>query len=577
MEERDKTNKELASESLPEVHNDAPGRKRIRHTSEILYKKGESKKITDIVIMMLSTNILPFYAEFSTFINYYESTNVPTCGVNITKEGMNFYWNRKFVDSLTDPEMLFILLHENFHLLFDHTKRSIFYNKEFANVAQDMIINQIIHDDIVKQFENTQHKKGLISIPKTHEEYVLDTDGNPILDATGNKVKNPYYEQNTAMFIPKEYEGEAIFESLYEWLRDKYDEYKEKKRSQNGGDGQDSKQDQQGGQQEGQQNQQGGQQSGQSGQGGQQDGQSGQPNQSGQSGDSSSQGDLGDGQGGGQNEQGDQEGNGNDGSCNGKGNPSKPGYGPYGRNGAEMRSLESIFDSIDKGEELTLDSHIDDDVQEDSRKSIVNDFMQRLKNRGLMTSDIEATLNKLRKSKKDYLKEIKRTISNHIIGNSKRKSITRPNRRGIEGLKGKKKYKNVINTVLDTSGSMGGDFERVLSYVFQNDIHINLIQIDTEVKEVKNIKNKRDLQKVVIKGLGGTVLQPAIDYITDETNKINRFNTLVLTDGYTDTLNFSNMHGKVLILTTAKSPNLKDPKGIAKVIYIDTKDSLHGS
>jgi predicted metal-dependent peptidase len=254
----------------------------------------------------------------------------------------------------------------------------------------------------------------------------------------------------------------------------------------------------------------------------------------------------------------------------------KPSYGKNGQNGVECQSLDSIFDSMEKGEQLTLDSHLDDDVPEGARKSIVNDFIQRLKNRGLMTSDIERMLEKLRKTKKDYLKEIKRTISHHIFGASKRKSITRPNRRGIEGIKGKKKYKNVINCILDTSGSMCGDFEKVLSFVFQNDIHINLIQIDTEVKMVENIKTKRDLQKVMIKGMGGTVLQPAIDFINNPKNKLHSYNNVILTDGYTDHLNFNDVHGKTLILTTSQPPKFNDPKGLVKCIMIDLEQSIRG-
>ena len=122
---------------------------------------------------------------------------------------------------------------------------------------------------------------------------------------------------------------------------------------------------------------------------------------------------------------------------------------------------------------------------------------------------------------------------------------------------------------------MGGDFERVLSYIFQNDIHINLIQIDTKVKAVENIKNKRDLQKMVIHGLGGTVLQPAVDYVIDPVNKISKFNTVILTDGYTDSLNFSECLHKVLILTTGTVPKYKDPKGKVKSIMIDKENSLY--
>ena len=545
---------------------------KIRHTSQILYKKGEHQKFVDLIVMMLSSNTLPFYAEFSTFMNYYESTNIPTCGVNITKAGMNFYWNRDFVDSLTEQETMFLLIHEDFHLLFDHTKRSIFYNKEFANIAQDMIINQIIHDDIVKKFKNEGGtRKNIIDIPKSHDEFIMGKDKKPILTPDGNKIPNPMYGKNTALFIPKEYKGEAIFENLYEWLREQHDDYKQRKsqqQQQGDGQGQDGQsggkpdpngQEQGGGQGQPDPNGKGQEQG--DGQGGQ-----GQPDPNGK-GKGSGKGDP--------SEQG--EGEGGQGSGERTDSFGKPTYGKNGQGGVECNSLDSIFDGLENGDEMTLDSHIEDDVQEQARKGIVNDFMQRLKNRGLMSGDIEATLNKLRKSKKDYLKEIKRTISNHIIGSSKRKSITRPNRRGIEGIKGKKKYKNVINVLLDTSGSMCGDFEKVLSYVFQNDIHINLIQIDTAVKEVQGIKSKRELQKVMIKGMGGTVLQPGIDYISKVENKISIFNTIVLTDGYTDTLNFSNIRGKSLILTTGTQPKIVDPKGIVKCIVIDVQNSLHSS
>ena len=451
---------------------------KIRHTSQILYKKGEHKKFTDLIVMMLSSNTLPYYAEFSTFINYYESTNIPTCGVNITKEGMNFYWNRDFVDSLTEQEAMFLLLHEDFHLLFDHTKRSIFYNKEFANIAQDMIINQIIHDDIIKKFKNEGgSRKDIIDVPKSHDEFIMNPETKePLTGPDGKKVKNPMYGKNTALFIPKDYKGEHIFENLYEWLKEQHEDYNDRKaqQKQQQGDGQ-GKPDPNGQPGQGQgkpdPNGQPGQGQGQPDPNGQGGGQGqGQPDPNGQGDPSDQQGD-----GSGQGDPTDQEG---DGSGQGNGEPTdsfgNPIYGPNGHGGVECNTLDSIFDGMEKGDQMTLDSHIEDDVQEQSRKSIVNDFMQRLKNRGLVSGDVEAILNKLRKSKKDYLKEIKRTISNHIIGSSKRKSITRPNRRGIEGIKGKKKYKNVINVVLDTSGSMCGDFEKVLSYIFQNDIHMDV-------------------------------------------------------------------------------------------------------
>jgi predicted metal-dependent peptidase len=522
----------------------------IRHTSQIKYKKGEHKKFTDLIVMLLSSNIMPYYAEFFTFVNFYQSSNLPTAGVNITNEGMNFYWNKKFVDGLNNKEALFLLLHEAFHLLFDHTRRSIVYNKSFANIAQDMIINQIIFDEIMKH-DKTKDK---VEIPKHKDEFILDNDGKPYL-VNGKPVKNPFFGKNSGLFIPKEYKGEPIFENLYEWLKDKQDEYKKRKAEQQEKEGQGQESDCQGGG-------------------------AGNPSDKGQLKDSK---DKSKGNGKGQPSK-DGRDSGNNGSesndKNGDGEPKdsfgKPAYGKNGQNDVECSSLDNIFDGMEKGEQLTLDSHLDDDVPENARKSIVNDFMQRLKNRGLVSADVERMLEKLRKTKKDYLKEIKRTITHHIFGATKRKSITRPNRRGIEGIKGKKKYKNVINCILDTSGSMCGDFEKVLSFIFQNDIHINLIQIDTEVKMVEDIKTKRDLQKVMIKGMGGTTLQPAIEYIINPKNKLHSFNNVLLTDGVCDALDFTEIYGKTLILTTSKAPHYSDPKGKVKCIEIDLEQSVRG-
>ena len=552
--------------------------KAIYNTVNFRKIQGIHPKFEANIVMMLSANIMPYYAEFATFMNFYKTESIPTCGVNVSNKGMNFYWNSKFVNSLTDTESLFLLCHEEFHLLFDHSKRSISYNKELANIVKDMIINQIIYDEI--QLRINTNNKVFIEIPKNHEEFLTDEKDNPIIGHDGKPIKNPFYNQNTALFIPKEYNGEPIFENLYQWVKEQHYQYKKRKekideqqQQQQSNDGTQSKKGKQSKDPNGNQNGQG--------QGNEQQDPNG--NQNGQGQGNEQQDPNGQGQGDGNqqktsaqsNANGDEMDNGGDGSnTDSFGNPR---YGDYGQNGVQCQSLDSIFDSMEKGNKnLTLDSHIADDVQEQARKSLVNDFQQKLKNRGLQSAEVEAVLNKLKKSKKNYLKEIKRTVSNHIIGTSKRKSITRPNRRSIEGIKGKKKYKNVINVILDTSGSMGGDFERVLSYIFQNDIHINLIQIDTEVKVVEEIKNKHELEKMKIRGLGGTVLQPAINFIANPINKLNKYNTCILTDGYTDHLDFTHINGKSLILTTGVAPGTTDPHGRVKCIVVDRENSIYG-
>jgi len=545
------------------------------------------EKLTEAIVAMMATGNLPYYGEFALFINFYESKNnpyLPTAGVNVTSAGMNFYWDRKFIDSLAQPQINFLLLHEEFHILFDHIKRSVGYDARSSNVVQDMIINQIIHDEIMKQ-------QGLGTGPKPFIETPQDM-----------------FKKNSALFIPKEYKGEPIFEDLYEWFVNKKREWQEKNKDkiqqmrkdsnkcpkcgssmpqqdqdQKGkqpgqGQSQEQEQDQDGDGKEkkdqkgqkGQQNQGNQPGQGQPGQG--QPGQQGQP-QSGQ-GDQDGEGDG----------EGDGDGEGGEGNSpnkcpncghENKNNKSRQGqkdisgndrYGKYGKNDAEMYSLDTIFEGEEREEQNTLDAHLGDDIPQELKREIVEGIMTKLKNRGLASGEVEAILNKLRKTKKDYLKEIKRTMSNHIFGSKKEKTIVRPNRRGIAGLKGNKKYKNEINVLLDTSGSMGGEFEKVLSYIFQNDIQMNLIQCDAAIQQVLKIKDKKELEKMKIKGLGGTTLQPGLDFMVDKKNKIYMYNTVILTDGYTDSLNFKMVKTKTLILSTAEKCPIAHDNGRVKQI-----------
>lgn len=422
-----------------------------------MIKNIHEKLLETVQLMLVDSRVnLPYYGNFNLFVNFSENEKIGTCAVNVTPCGMNFFYSSKFLEKLTQKQVNFVTLHENFHLLWDHPKRTITgsYDPKLSNIAQDMIINHIIVEDINPNF---------IEIPK-------DDDG-----------------KNMALFVPKEYDGKLVFEELYEWLRDKKEE------------------------------------------------------------------------------------------MNKNGTSGKPEYGDFGKDPKnsqggtiETYSLEHILSNLDKNNGEYLDVHITDEVSEDVRESMVKDTMDRLQSRGYSSSSVERTLNKLRKKRKDYLSFIKRTISNFIFGTIKNKTIVRPSRRGIQGVKGVRKVKNRINVGLDTSGSMGGQgtFERVLSYVFRSDIEMNFMESDTELKWVQNIKNAKKLQSVPIKGLGGTCLQPMIDHISKNYNDCN---TVLLTDGITDTLDLSRLKGKVLIISVEKPCPIGKSNGRLKQIVIDGK------
>ena len=481
----------------------------------MIIKNIHEKLLNGIQTMLIDTKInLPYYGEFNLHVSFHEQDSIGTCAVNVTSKGMNFYYSPKFLEDMSQKEVNFITIHEDFHLLFDHPRRTITgqYDHKLSNIAQDMIINHIIWEDIPHAF---------VEIPKS-------PDG-----------------KNMALFVPKEYTGKLIFEELYEWLKDEKEKW-QKEQKQNSecqsckGSG---KKDPQKGDQPGE---------------GQQP--------------SEGKGEKKDGEGEGQGEScPDCQGTGNEG---GKDSSGKPSYGPYGKNPSkdgdslDTWSKEQIFQDMENGNGEYLDKHIGDDVPEELRDAMVKDVMERLAARGLSAGNVEQTLNKLRKKRKDYLREIKRAVSNMIFGTVKERTIVKPNRKGISGLKGARKVKTKINVGLDTSGSMGGQgtFERVLSYVYRNDIEINFMESDTQVNWVENIKSKRQLESIPIKGLGGTCLQPMIDYIVEHHNDCN---SVLLTDGYTDTLDFSKVRGRVLIISVGVKCPISRTNGKVKQITIE--------
>ena len=505
-------------------------------------KNIHEKLMESIQQMLIDTKVnLPYYGNFNLFITFHERKDIGTCGVNITPKGMQFYYSSEFLDRMSQKEANYITLHEDFHLLWNHPRRTITgqYDHKLSNIAQDMIINHIIWEDIPNNY---------VEIPK-------DEHG-----------------RNMALFVPKEYTGKLIFEELYEWLRDEQEKHQKKQKKNDkcktcNGTGKCESDKSQGQKGQGQSQGQGqpsdkGQGQGEPGEGegdGESDGQ-GQP----QNGQGSSNG-SGQGQ-----ECPDCKGTGGDGAKDSSG---KPSYGPYGKSPKDEKgtidtySMDQIFDNMaNGGDGQYLDVHMGDDVPEEMRESMVKDAMDRLQARGLAAGNIEQTLNKLRKQRKDYLKHIKRSVSNLIFGTKKQKTIVKPNRRQIMGLKGNRKIKTKINCILDTSGSMGGTFERVLSYIYRNDIEVNLIEADTQVKWVQSIKSKRKLESIPIKGLGGTVLQPAIDYVAQH---FNEFNTLCLTDGYCDSLDLSRLKGNVLLISIGTTVPISKTNGKVKQIKVD--------
>lgn len=88
------------------------------------------------------------YCMLSGIIMFGKSTvvdDIPTAATN----GRDKYYGREFMEKLTEKELNFVVLHENFHVLYKHltTWQHLYkQNPQVANMACDYVINQHIVD-----------------------------------------------------------------------------------------------------------------------------------------------------------------------------------------------------------------------------------------------------------------------------------------------------------------------------------------------------------------------------------------------------------------------------------------------
>lgn len=213
----------------------------------------------------------------------------------------------------------------------------------------------------------------------------------------------------------------------------------------------------------------------------------------------------------------------------------------------------------------TLDVHLDSEETK-TQSALVKDIMEGLKARGIGSAELHQKLDKLRKPKTNYLKDVKKIASRMKGIAQKTKTLKRPNRKGIYGLKGRQKQSQAIACVFDTSGSMWGEFEKVLTTINKEGLEIHLIYCDTEIKKVDHICSRKDLQKVDVAGGGGTELQPGVEYAT---KNFPGLPIVVLTDGYCDQLNLSKSPHPGLIISTGVEVGILG--GRAKQIVLEDK------
>ena len=94
----------------------------------------------------------PFFAALSRRIHKSSTTAIPTAGVRMNEGSGNFemIYNPKFFASLPDNQKLGVLMHEMYHIIFEHVTGRLPPEgmSKMWNIATDLAINTHIADDI---------------------------------------------------------------------------------------------------------------------------------------------------------------------------------------------------------------------------------------------------------------------------------------------------------------------------------------------------------------------------------------------------------------------------------------------
>ena len=86
----------------------------------------------------------PFFSHIIRGVTKIRTEEIPTAGV-LAKDGdIKFWWNPKFLCTLTPDQILGLIIHECFHLAFEHTTTRRYEPHIVWNYATDLAINSMI-------------------------------------------------------------------------------------------------------------------------------------------------------------------------------------------------------------------------------------------------------------------------------------------------------------------------------------------------------------------------------------------------------------------------------------------------
>jgi len=429
-----------------------------------------------------------FYATILAKLVKQPTNRIPTAAVGWTANGkLALFYNENFLKAQDIRDAQFVLTHEILHVFFRHLYRFDIKNmnqheRQIANVAMDMAINQLISEAPRKLPDGNGGEMELI-----YPDLYKDKDGKVFPDG---KSAEFYLDLLKESMPPQNNQQNSTCPTC-------------------GGTGIDpNSQDQQ--------ESQGSDDNGQ--------GQDGENNGEGQGSDDNGQG---------QDQPNPQKACPD---CNGSGKCE--GYNPHDQGGmGNTADSHDLWDKvINDDDQIGNAQDYDIDIEYETMK-IVKESIQECRKFGKLPSFVEAEIEKLKKVVKrhNWKRELQIAV-NSVRSNKTRFTQKRVNRRamGLDYfLSGKKKTRRPKVIIFrDTSGSMYN--EKIQQDLANEILSINSIgsvwvgDVDTRVHQIYEIKNKNDLRPP--KGGGGTSFVKAFE----EAKKIQADIVIYLTDTYGD-------------------------------------------
>lgn len=108
-----------------------------------------------------------FMAYFYLNCDFRESKSVPTMGVTTVQDRVVLMYSDTFINELKQEELIGVLTHEFLHILNGHIDRGKGYNRQLANIAMDMVINEEIAAHGSTFFPSREGNKVVMALPKT--------------------------------------------------------------------------------------------------------------------------------------------------------------------------------------------------------------------------------------------------------------------------------------------------------------------------------------------------------------------------------------------------------------------------